>query len=83
MSNSLDMDFIHGDIHDRSCKKLLYDNVRCCRPVTFVVYISFFNENRQIIQFSIKNLENIYNSDKYVTFELYGHFLRLQVLYSK
>ena len=24
ISNSLDIDFIHGDIHGRSCKKLLY-----------------------------------------------------------
>ena len=32
ISNSLDIDFIHGDIHDRSCKKRTYLNIRqdCC-----------------------------------------------------
>ena len=25
ISNSLDIDFIHGDIHDRSCKKYLFN----------------------------------------------------------
>ena len=26
-SNSLDIDFIHGDIHGRSCKKVTYNNM--------------------------------------------------------
>ena len=27
ISNSLDIDFIHGDIHDRSCKKMSYTSL--------------------------------------------------------
>ena len=32
ISNSLDIDFIHGDIHDRSCKKIAH--VLCCISIS-------------------------------------------------
>ena len=30
-SNSLDIDFIHDDVHGRSCKKLCEESVWCCK----------------------------------------------------
>ena len=37
ISNSLDIDFIHSDIHGRSCKKLLYQGPHLSR-VTVVIH---------------------------------------------
>ena len=44
ISNSLDINFIHGDIHGRSCKKHEYDiviSVRCVKSSIACVYILY------------------------------------------